>query len=80
MTEHLALGATIKDNKIHAPFIDMKTNKIVTLTPEDTVGKIVAFPDGPSKDGLNKAVLDGEMVEVTKDKIEYKVNKEKLMF
>ncbi|MCH8300538.1 MAG: hypothetical protein IIC39_08370 [Candidatus Marinimicrobia bacterium] len=80
MTEHLAMGSVIKDNKIHAPFIDMKTNKIVTLTPEDTVGKIVAFPDGPSKDGLNKAVLDGEMVEVTKDKIDYTVPNAKYMF
>ena len=80
MTEHLALGASIRDNKIHAPFIDMKTNKLVTLTPEDTVGKIVAFPDGPSKDGLNKAVLDGEMVEVTKDKIDYTVPNAKFMF
>ena len=80
MTEHLAVGAQIKGNKIYAPFIDMKTKKTVQITPEMTIGKVVGFPDGPSKDGLNKAVLDGELIEVTENKIDYRVPNAKLMF
>ena len=40
----------------------------------------MAFPDLPQKNGLIKAVFDGEIVGVTKDKIDYIVPNAKLMF
>jgi len=40
----------------------------------------VALPDLPEKNGLIKAVFDGEIVEVSKDKIDYILPNAKLMF
>ena len=77
ITEHVALGASIRGNKIFAKMINKK-GETVEVSPEDLFGKVVAFPD---EDGeIVKAVKDGEMINVKPSEVDYRIPNAKNMF
>ena len=77
ITEHIAMGAKIKGNKIFAQMIN-REGKTVEVSPEDLFGKVVAFPDENGE--IVKAVKDGEMLNVKPSEVDYRIPDAKMMF
>lgn len=89
-TQHLSIGSKIENGKLKSFMRDIRTGRLVSVSPEDLFGKTVAFPeegdivDGKFKpkhwSGRVKAVKNGEIITVKPNEVDYIIPSAEMMY